>query len=72
MTTTSRFPIGVRTVWPEQTDGDDYQYEHAIVVVPYADSIGIEQNGNTITIPLYALSHVLRAMRDAGREAEGK
>lgn len=73
MTTTSHIGGGAIAVWPEQTSDDaDYEYEHAIVVVPYSGSITLEQKGNSVNIPLYALPQILRAMRIVGKTAEGK
>lgn len=71
MTTTSHIGGGAIAVWPEQ-ESDDYQFEHAIVVVPYSGSITLEQKGNSVNIPLYALPQILRAMRTVGKAAEGK
>lgn len=72
MTTTSHINGGAMAVWPEQTSDDDHHCEHAIVVVPYSGSIMLERNGNSIDIPLYALPHLLRAMRTVGKTAEDK
>lgn len=68
MTTTTQLPHNIQVVWPEHEDpnGMDYQYEHAIAVVPYTGSISLEQNGQCISIPVYALKYLLRAMRAAG------
>jgi predicted oxidoreductase len=63
MTTSATINGGAIIVWPEATAPDELQFEHAIAVVPYSGSISIEQNGNTITVPLYAISDLLRAMR---------
>jgi len=74
MTSTSKLPGGMMVVWPELDDDADYAFDHAIAVSPYSGSrsIALEQNGNTISIPLYALRSVLRAMRAVGKVAEEK
>jgi hypothetical protein len=73
MTTTKKIhSAGAVIIWPEHGDDADFQYEHAIAVVPYSDSIGVEQNGQSITIPLYALRQVMAAIREAAKEAEAK
>lgn len=71
MTTTGYVNGGVQIVWPEQS-GDEFAMEHSIVIAPYSDCIQLEQNGGAITIPLYALAQVLRAMRAVGKTAEEK
>jgi hypothetical protein len=63
------YQAGSIIIWPE-VQGDDYQYEHAIVVMPYGDTVGIEQNGQSITIPRYALAAVLKALRDVAKEPQ--
>lgn len=72
MTTTSYINDGAMVIWPEQEIDADYHFEHAIAVVPYSGSIVLEQNGNSVNIPLYALPQLLRAMRTVGKTAEGK
>jgi hypothetical protein len=63
------YQAGSIVIWPE-VKADDYQYEHAIVVMPYGDTVGIEQNGQSITIPRYAFAAVLKAMRDVAKEPQ--
>lgn len=70
MTSSSRYSGAVTVIWPEHTDDTDYHYEHAITVVEYEDSIGIEQNGQSITVPRYAVRELIKALRRAALEGE--
>jgi hypothetical protein len=44
-------------------DDDGCLLEHAIVLQSYTDSLSIEQNGNSITIPVSDVPSFLRAVR---------
>ena len=72
MTTSTTINGGAVIVWLELTEPDDYQYEHAIAVVPYSGSITIEQNGHRINVPLYAANDLLRAIRNVAVLAKAK
>jgi len=69
MTASSRYSAAVTVIWPEFIDDTDYHYEHAIAVVEYKDGIGIAQNGQSITVPRYALHELIKALRRAAQEA---
>lgn len=72
MTTSTTINGGAVIVWPEDNGGDGFSMEHAIAVVPYSESIAIEQNGHTINIPLYAANDLLRAIRNVAVSARAK
>lgn len=67
--TTKIMRPGSVIIWPENTDEANFGMEHALAVVPYSDGVSIEQNGQHITVPRYALRALIKTLRDMEKEA---
>ena len=67
---------GSVVIWQEHDVGDQYEYEHSLVVRPAADGAVIETKDVEVFIPWYSvddLAKVLRAMAaQHRREAEAE
>ena len=59
----------VTVIWPERETETDYEYEHAIVISRWTDSVVIQQRGAEITVPAYALRELILALREEERVA---
>lgn len=71
-TTTTIFRSGSVVIWPDQQDGDGAGMEHALAVQPYDDCIVIEQNGNLLNVPRYALDALIKTLREMKKAMESK
>ena len=55
-------------IWPDDCESG---VEHALVLRLYVDSIGIEQNGQRILIPMHAFGPLMTTLREMSLQAKG-
>lgn len=72
MTTMNKISVDVVVLWPERESGDEYEFEHAIVIKKCADSVCISQRDSDINVPNYALDALIKTLRDMKKAVESK
>lgn len=72
MSTMNKISVDVVAIWPERESGDEYEYEHAIVVRKFADSVCITQRDSDVNVPVYALDVFIKTLREMKKAMESK
>ena len=68
MTTSTVISSTSILIAPSLEAEDDFAMEHSIVVTRYSDAVWIVQNGQSITVPHYALREFMAAVKKMGAE----